>query len=77
MATVYGVNFTKYDQNDPRKMADVAEVGGRMRVQYDTYEADALASGSTISMARMPKGARVWNVVLITDDLSGSGTLQV
>ena len=77
MATVYGVNFTKYDQNDPRKMADVAEVGGRMRVQYDTYEADGLASGSTISMARMPKGARVWNVVLITDDLSGSGTLQV
>tara|TARA_R100001082_G_scaffold55930_1_gene30799 strand:- start:350 stop:826 length:477 start_codon:yes stop_codon:yes gene_type:complete len=77
MATVYGVNFTKYDQSDPRKMADVAEVGARMRVQYDTYEADALGAGSTISMARMPKGARVWNVVLITDDLSGSGTLQV
>ena len=73
----YGSNFTKFDQSSPRKMVDVAEWGARMRVQYDTYEADGLASGSTISMARMPKGARVWNVVLITDDLSGSGTLQV
>ena len=77
MATVYGVNFTLFDQNTPKEMADVAEHGGRMRVQYDTYEASSLASGSTISMARMPKGSRVWQVILITDDLSGSGTLQV
>ena len=32
MATVYGVNFTKYDQNVPKEMVNVAENGGRMRV---------------------------------------------
>jgi hypothetical protein len=28
-------------------------------------------------MFKLPKGARVWQMILITDDLSGSGTLQV
>ena len=77
MATVYGVNFTLFDQNTPKEMADVAEHGGRMRVQYDTYAASALAAGSTISMARLPKGSRVWQVILVTDDLSDTATLQV
>ena len=45
MATVYGVNFTKYDQNVPKEMVNVSENGGRMRVIYDTYEASALAKG--------------------------------
>ena len=73
MATLYGVNFTLYDQNTPKEMADVAEHGGRMRVQYDTYEASAVAAASTISVGRMPKGARVWQVVLVAD-ASGSTT---
>ena len=77
MATVYGVNFTKYDQNDPRKMADVAEVGGRMRVQYDTYEASSLGADSTISVARMPKGARVWEALIIADALGSGHTLAL
>jgi len=76
--TNYGANFTKFDQNNPRKMADVAEWGARMRVQYDTYETDGNEdAGSTISMARMPKGARVWQVIMVTDDVHASATLQV
>ena len=67
MATVYGVNFTKFDQNTPKEMVNVAEHGGRMRVQYDTYEAAALAATSTISVAKLPKGSRVWQVVLVAD----------
>ena len=76
--TNYGANFTKFDQNNPRKMADVAEWGARMRVQYDTYETDGNEdAGSTISMARMPKGARVWQVIMITDDIHASAKLEV
>ena len=82
MAAAYGVNFTKNfpvesGSTSAQSQVDVSEVGGRMRVAYDTYEASSLASGSTISMFKLPKGARVWQMILITDDLSGSGTLQV
>ena len=82
MAAVYGVNFTKNFPAEARSSAaqsqvDVSEVGGRMRVAYDTYEASSLGAGSTVSMFKLPKGARVWQMILITDDLSGSGTLQV
>lgn len=74
----YGSNFTKFDQSSPRKMVDVAEWGARMRVQYDTYETVGdEEAGSTISMARMPKGARVWQVIMVTDDVHASATLQV
>ena len=73
MADFYGVNFTKFDQNTPKEMADVAEHGGRMRVQYDSYEASAVAAAKTIAVARMPKGSRVWQVILVAD-ASGSTT---
>ena len=82
MAAVYGVNFTKNfpaeaGSSAAQSQVDVSEVGGRMRVVYDTYEASSLGAGSTVSMFKLPKGARVWQMILITDDLSGSGTLQV
>tara|TARA_R100001463_G_scaffold62534_1_gene115433 strand:+ start:2505 stop:2984 length:480 start_codon:yes stop_codon:yes gene_type:complete len=73
MADYYGVNFTKFDQNTPKEMAAVAEHGGRMRVQYDSYEASAIAAAKTIAVARMPKGSRVWQVILVAD-ASGSTT---
>ena len=82
MAAVYGVNFTKNypvesGSTAAQSQVDVSEVGGRMRVAYDTYEASSLASGDTISMFKLPKGARIWQMVLVTDDLSGSGKLEV
>ena len=77
MATVYGVNFTKYDQNVPKEMVNVAENGGRLRVQYDTYEASALEAGSTISVARIPKGARIWDAFIIADALGSGHTLSL
>ena len=67
MADYYGVNFTKFDQNTPKEMADVAEHGGRMRVQYDSYEASTTGATKTIAVARMPKGSRVWQVILVAD----------
>ena len=47
-----------------------------MRVQYDTYEASSLASGSDISVARLPKGAKVYDIVVHFDAL-GSATISV
>ena len=42
MATTYGNNKRKQIASitDPRTMTNVSEQGGRMRVMYDTYEAD-------------------------------------
>ena len=82
MAAVYGVNFTKNypvesGSSAAQSQVDVSEVGGRMRVAYDTYEASSLAADSTISMFKLPKGARVWQMILVTDDLHASSTLQV
>ena len=31
--TNYGANFTKFDQNQPKEMVNVAEHGARLRVQ--------------------------------------------
>lgn len=76
--TNYGANFTKFDQNQPKEMVNVAEHGARLRVQYDTYETDGNeGAGSTIAMARLPKGSRVWQVIMVTDDIHASATLAV
>ena len=82
MATAYGVNYTKNypiesGSTSAQSQVAVSEVGGRMRVAYDTYEASSLGAGSTVSMFKLPNGARIWQMTLVTDDLSSSGTLQV
>ena len=82
MAAAYGVNYAKNypiesGSTSAQSQVPVSEVGGRMRVAYDTYEASSLGTGSTISMFKLPNGARIWQMILITDDVSGSGTLQV
>ena len=82
MAAAYGVNYTKNypieaGSSSAQSQVPVSEVGGRMRVAYDTYEASSLEADSTIDMFKLPNGARIWQMVLVTDDLSGSGTLQV
>ena len=57
---------------------DTAQVGGRVRVFYDTFAAAAITAGSTIDIARLPKGARVWDIHIFHDDLgTTAGTLAV
>jgi hypothetical protein len=48
-----------------------------MRVAFDTYEASSLVAGSDITVARLPKGATVYDVVIIHDALGASSTLKV
>ena len=76
MASVKGVNFTNITA-DPVVNADSSEWSGKLRVQYDTFEASSLASGSDISVARLPKGAKVYDIVVHFDALGGSTTISV
>jgi hypothetical protein len=50
MASVKGVNFTKRTA-EPVEKVIASQSHGRLRVQYDSYEASSLASGSDISVA--------------------------
>jgi hypothetical protein len=77
MAAVKGVNMTKLT-TFPVDYPDPSEVGGRVRVFSDTYVASGLAAASTITIARLPKGARVWDIHIFHDDLgTTAGTLSV
>jgi len=76
MASVKGVNFTNITAT-PVVKADSSEWHGNLRVQYDSYEASSLADGSDISVARLPKGAKVYDVIVHFDALGASTTLKV
>lgn len=76
MASVKGANFTNITAT-PVVKADSSEWHGNIRVQYDSYEASSLASGSDISVARLPKGAKVYDVIVHFDALGTSSTVSV
>jgi len=76
MATVFGVNFQK-TLNIPRDMIEANTWNGRVRCLFDTYEAVSLAIGSTISVGKLPKDARVVGVQLMFDALGASSILSV
>ena len=76
MASVKGTNFTNATA-DPVVNTDSSEWSGKVRVQYDVYEASSLASGSDISVAKLPKGAKVYDVVIHHDALGSGVTLAV
>ena len=76
MASVKGVNYTNITAT-PIVKSDSEVAGGKVRVSYDNYEASSLASGSDITIGRVPANATVIDVVLKCDQLGGSSTLKV
>ena len=75
MASVKGVAITNLDA-----VPAVNSDGGNlspMMVWHDTYEASSLASGSDITIARIPAGATIHDVIVKADALGGSSTLTV
>ena len=76
MASVKGANITNMDATPVVKVSS-EEAGGKLRVFHDTYEASSLASGSDITIARIPKNATIHDVILKADALGGSVTLIV
>lgn len=80
MATLYGVNSTLRgdDGSEPTSKIDVTQNYGKVRCLYDTYElAAVLASGDTINLMKIPKGARLLGAEFSADDLGTAGTVTV
>ena len=77
MAAVKGVNVTLHDAGG---QGDNAIENGEVNIQLETwndeYEASALASGSTIDIAKLPAGAKVQKIEIYHDAL-GSATVDV
>ena len=76
MANVKSVNITNLDAV-PTVLASSEELGGKLRVFYDTYEAAALPFGDTITIARIPANATIHDVILKCDALGSGVTLKV
>ena len=74
MASVKGANITNIDATPVVKVSS-ENAGGKLRVWHDTYEASSLASGSDITVARIPAGATIHDVIIKADALGGSVTL--
>ena len=75
MASVKSVAITNLDA-----VPAVNAGGGNlspMMVWHDTYEASSLGSGSDITIARLPAGATIHDVIIKADALGGSSTLTV
>tara|TARA_R110002020_G_scaffold154132_2_gene333675 strand:- start:587 stop:1024 length:438 start_codon:yes stop_codon:yes gene_type:complete len=75
MASVKSVAITNLDA-----VPAVNSDGGNlspMMVWHDTYEASSLGSGSDITIARIPAGATIHDVIVKCDALGGSSTLKV
>ncbi len=75
MASVKGSNFTKRTA-EPVEKVIASQNHGRLRVQYDSYEASSLGAGSDISVAKLPSGAIVYDIIVYFDAL-GSATISV
>jgi len=76
MASVKGVNITNLDAT-PVVLSSSEEVGGKLRVFYDTYEAVSVASGDDITIARIPANATIHDVIIKADALGSGVTLKV
>ncbi len=78
MATVYGVNKTKYNSPIGENLVDSGYNKGQVCFMYDTYEASGLAAASVIELCdKLPKGAVLTRIVILTDDLAGTATIDV
>ena len=76
MASVKGVNITNIDATPIVKVSSEV-AGGKVRVFHDTFEASSLASGSDITIARIPKNATIHDVIVKCDALGSGVTLKV
>ena len=76
MSSVKGVNYTNITAT-PIVKSDSEVAGGKVRVSYDSYEAASLASGSDITIGRVPTNATIMDVIVKCDALGASSTLKV
>lgn len=75
MASVKSTNITNLDAT-PVVLSSSEEVGGKLRVFYDKYSASSLASGSDITVARIPANATIHDVIIKAGALGSGVTLK-
>lgn len=75
MATLYGSN-SQLRINDPQDKVRVSQLGGRMRVSYDSITADA-AQNDVVVLGFVPKGARIHYAMIKHTALGASATAEV
>lgn len=74
MATNYGVNATKRDNQAIPQLVPQGEAKSPLLVAYDTFELSAaLAAGDNIYVMKLPPLARVHEVKVFFDQLDASG----
>ena len=71
MSSVKGVEITNMDA-DPVVKVSSEVAGGKMRVFHGTFEASSLASGSDITIARVPEAATIHEVISLSNLTPGS-----
>lgn len=77
MAALNGTQMAKLKAS-PVDYPDVADVGGRVRCFNEKITLAAQASGDTIAVARLPKGARVlYGVLNASATLGGTATIAI
>lgn len=83
MATVNGVNYasTHAPSDGNWKLVPVSEVGGQLRVLYDSYTVpspqDTVEANDILNIGRLTKDSRVWDVQISTDAHLGATTVDV
>ena len=78
MSAVKGVTKTKIDAGTLENLDAIGTYNAEVLCMRDTYEAAGLAGASTLKMGgELPKGARVQEVVVGFDALSGDTVVDV
>lgn len=78
MATVYGVNATKRDNQFVKDLVPQGEYGGNVRVAYDYYTAPgAVIATGDIKLMKLPAGARVVGVMAKWEDHGTTGAMTL
>lgn len=78
MTNYYGVNQTAAYQTSPPAKFGLGEMGGRLRVAFDSFAVTAaLTTSDTLYLMKIPKNARVMDAVVSSADLGGTGTMNI
>lgn len=76
--TLYGVNHTLAYVNVPPEKQGVGEQDGKLRVAYDEFTLTAIPdANSTVSMMKIPAGARIVQAIFSSPDQTTTGIWNV
>ena len=76
---LYGENYTLAHVDVPASNISVKDAKGKIRVLHDkyTFVADVIAINTEIYMGKIPKGAKIYDVLVWCGDLGTTGLLHV